>query len=67
MFDLWILVKLAFLFAILLYLVFAGVVVRQVYLMTSTVQTGFEFPVRSLAWLHLFFAIGVFILAIVVL
>lgn len=65
--NVWFLAKLAFLFANILYLVFAVVVVRQVYLMTNTVQTGFEFQIRSLAWLHLFIAIGVFLLAIVLL
>jgi len=67
MFDLWILVKLAFLFVIILYLVFAGVVVRQVYLMITTIQTGFDFPIKALSWLHLFLAVGVLLLAIIVL
>lgn len=57
----WSLVKIAFLFAALIYLVFAGVVVRQVYLMTTTLQVGFEMPVRALAWAHLFLAIAVFL------
>lgn len=66
MIDIWFLVKLAFMFAQFLYIVFAIVVVRQVYLMTGTVQTGFEFPIRSLAWIHLFFAIGVFLITFVI-
>ena len=57
----WLLVKIAFLFAGLIYLVFAGVVVRQVYLMTTTLQVGFEMPIRALAWAHLFLAIGAFL------
>lgn len=63
-FSLWFIVKIFFLVAIVVYLIFALVVVRQVYLMTETVKVGFEFPVRVIAWLHLFAAIGVFLIAL---
>lgn len=68
-FDLsvWLIVKVIMLFALLIYLVFASVVVRQVYLMTDTVHTGFEFPLKTLAWAHLFIAIGIFIFALLIL
>lgn len=65
--NIWFIVKLLFLFALAIYLVFASVVVRQVYLMTTTVKVGFEFPVRIIAWLHLFVAIGVFLSALLTL
>lgn len=64
LFNVWFLVKLLFLFALAIYLVFASVVLRQVYLMTETIKVGFEFPVRVIAWLHLFAAIGVFLIAL---
>lgn len=63
----WLGAKILFLLAFLIYMIFAGVVVRQVYLMTNTLQVGFEVPIRSLAWAHLFVAIGVFLLAFVTL
>lgn len=63
--SLWILVKVMFLFAFTIYLVFAGVVVRQIYLMTTTLQVGFETPIRSIAWAHLFLAIGIFLFVLV--
>lgn len=67
MLDLWFIVKLLFLFALLLYVVFATVVVRQVYLMTKTLHTSFDFVVRSFAWLHLFVALAVIIFALFIL
>lgn len=66
-FSIWILVKLLFLVAIFIYMIFATVVVRQVYIMTSTVHVGFEVPLRLIAWLHLFLVAGVLLLALVVL
>jgi len=62
--NIWFIVKLLFLFALAIYLIFASVVVRQVYLMTETVKVGFEFPVRIIAWVYLFGAISVFLIAL---
>lgn len=53
MIDLWILGKLFALLAFVIYVIFAGVVLRQVYLMTKTVSVGFELPLRTVAWAHL--------------
>lgn len=50
-----------------MYLVFSLVLVRQVKLMTDTLQLGFEGTVRALAWAHLAFAILVFLSAIIIL
>ena len=49
--------------AVGVYVVFATVVVRQVYLMTQTLRVGFETPIRMIAWLHLFFALIVLLLS----
>lgn len=65
--NIWFFVKLLFLFAIGIYLVFASVVVRQVYLMTSTIRMSFEFVAKMLVWLHLFLAIAVFLIALIIL
>ncbi|MBI2007361.1 MAG: hypothetical protein HYS83_01535 [Candidatus Blackburnbacteria bacterium] len=62
--PIWFFAKIVFLFAVLVYLFFAAVVVRQVYLMTRTLQVGFETALRIVAWLHLFLVIGVFLLAL---
>lgn len=67
MLSIWFLVKIGFLVLILFYLVFAVVVVKQIYLMTATFKTGFEFPLRSIAWAHLLVATGIFIVSLVIL
>lgn len=66
-FDVWSLVKLFFLFGILIYIVFALVVVRQVSLMTSTVEAPLSASLRVLSWAHLAFAVFVFLLSLVIL
>lgn len=61
------LTKLFFLIAFFVYVFFAGVVVRQVYLMTGTLEVGFETQIRLIAWIHFFVAVGVLLFALVVL
>ena len=65
--SIWQVVKIFILFGLGLYLVFSFVVVRQVYIMTTTLDLGFEDWVKTLAFAHLFFAIGVFVLALIIL
>lgn len=60
-------IKAFFLFAFLIYVVFAAVAVRQVYLMTSTLEVGFETQLRIISWAHLALAVGVLLFAIVLL
>lgn len=52
---------------LVVYLVFALVVVRQVNQMTDTLEVGFETPIRLAAWLHLIFAICTLLTALMVL
>ncbi len=65
--SVWFIAKIFVVFAILLYVIFALVVVRQVQLMTDTLEVGFESQVRLLSFIHLLFAIAVLIFAIIVL
>jgi hypothetical protein len=46
---------------------FCLVVVRQIKLITSTLSLGFEGPVTTLGYIHLAFAILVFLAALVIL
>lgn len=62
--TIWVVAKLFFLFALVIYMIFATVVVKQIYQMIQTVQMGFEFPVKMLGWIHLFIAIAVFLFAL---
>jgi len=52
---------------LLIYLVFALVVVRQTNQMTETLEVGFETPIKILAWTHLFVALATFAAAFVLL
>lgn len=63
--DIWILVRYMFLFGLVIYIVFALVIVRQVGLMTKTLSVGFELPIKFLAFTHLIASIALFVLAFV--
>ena len=62
-----VLVQIIFLVGLLIYLAFAIIVVRQVMLMTRTLNTSFETPVKIVAWVHLGVVLVVFLLALVIL
>jgi hypothetical protein len=66
-FNIWFLVKALALVLTAMYLVFAFVIIRQVRLMTNTLHLGFENSVKALYFLHLAFAVLVFLTAIVIL
>ncbi|KKS96237.1 MAG: hypothetical protein UV71_C0001G0111 [Microgenomates group bacterium GW2011_GWC1_43_13] len=66
-FDIWILIKALALIILGMYLVFAFVITRQVKLMTSTLRLGFDGPAKILSYLHLVFAVLVFLAALVIL
>ena len=65
--DVWFLVKLAYLLAILLYVGFAAVMIKQVSLMTRALDGSLNLPLRTLAWVHLGIAVGVLVMAVIVL
>jgi hypothetical protein len=60
-------IKLCILVFLVLYIIFAIVVVRQVKLMTRTLEVGLEVPIRFVAYVHLGFSVFVFILSIFIL
>lgn len=66
-FNIWILIKALALVMLGMYLVFSLVVVRQVKMMTDTLQLGFESPAKFLAYIHLAFAVFVFLSALIIL
>ena len=65
--SIWLVVKVAALILLGMYLVFALIVVRQVKLMTDTLSLGFEGPIILLSYIHLAFAVLVFLAALVML
>lgn len=66
-FNTWILIKALALVLLGMYLVFAFVVTRQVKVMTDTLQLGFEATAKMLSYLHLAFAVLVFLSALIIL
>jgi len=63
----WTIVKIAALFGLLIYIAFAIIVVRQVTLMTNTLDLGHEGTIKILSKAHLLFSILVFFFALVIL
>lgn len=63
----WFLAKIGIIILLGMYSIFALIVVRQVKLMTDTLQLGFENTIRSLAYAHLIFAVLVLLSAIIIL
>ena len=60
-------IKIAVAIGFLLYIAFAVVVVRQVNLMTATLELGHERVIKYLSLIHLVFAIASFVLTLVIL
>lgn len=58
-FDFLIIIKIFVLAFLVLYVIFALVIVRQVKLMVDTLDVGFETPVRIASLIHLALAISV--------
>jgi hypothetical protein len=63
----WIIVKIAILILLGLYLMFCLIVTRQVKLITSTISSGFELSITMFGYIHLAFAVFVFLAALVIL
>lgn len=65
--SIWLIAKVLVLIALAIYGIFAFVVLRQIQLMTNTLEVGFEAPVRMLGISHLVFSLIIFVLALIIL
>lgn len=65
--NVWLVAKIFVMVGFSIYLIFAFVVVRQIQLMTQTLEIGYENIIRLLGYAHLLFAIAVFLLAFLIL
>lgn len=63
----WPVLKVLFMIGLLVYIAFAVVMIRQVNLMTRTLELGHENFIKNLSIGHLVFAIGIFLLALIIL
>lgn len=62
--SVWFIVKIFFLVALAVYVVFAAVVIKQISLMTKTVKVGFAGPLKAFGYAHLAAAVAVFLIAL---
>lgn len=62
--HIWDVAKLLVIFGLLLYIGFAIVVIRQVNLMSQTLNGAFDLSIKTAAWIHFLLAVAVFLLAI---
>ena len=65
--QIWGIAKLIVSLALLLYIIFALIIVRQVGLMAKTLIVPIDLLIKIVAWIHLSLAILVFLLALIVL
>ena len=64
--SLWFFLKVGSIIGLMIYVIFAFVVMKQVNLMTETLEIDFERPIKTVATLHFIFAIFVLIFALFV-
>ena len=65
--DIWTVLKWPFLLLFLFYLAFAFIVVRQVGLMSRTLNGVLDTQLKLIAWLHLLVSLFVFALTLIIL
>lgn len=65
--SVWGVAKIIVIIALLIYLIFAFVMIKQVSLMTRVVSAEWDFTIRVVTWVHFFFALFIMILSIVIL
>ncbi|OGD53449.1 hypothetical protein A3J78_00180 [Candidatus Beckwithbacteria bacterium RBG_13_35_6] len=65
--EIWSVVKVLFLLALGLYLLFALMIIKEVDLMSKTIKGVFNLPLKLIAFLHFCLSVAVFILAFVIL
>jgi hypothetical protein len=65
--SIWFVLKIVAITLLSMYLIFALVVVRQVKMMTDTLQLGYEGLAKMFSYSHLIFAVLVLLFAIIIL
>jgi hypothetical protein len=66
-FSVWPIIKIFIVIFLVIYTIFAFVIIRQIQLMTNTVQVGFEKQLKFLGFAHFLFAIAVLIFSLIIL
>ncbi len=66
-FTIWVVIKILIIIFLAIYVIFSLVLIRQVQLMTKTLEIGFEKQLQFLSLVHLLFALGVLAFAVIIL
>ncbi len=66
-FTVWSVIKILVLIFLCLYIAFSLVLIKQVQMMTTTLEIGFEKELKLLSIIHFLFAIAVLIFSILIL
>ncbi len=65
--SVWLAIKIFVLLFLGMYIIFALVVIRQIALMSGTLDMGLNLPIRFIGWGHFLFAVGIFVIALIIL
>jgi hypothetical protein len=65
--TLLIVAKIGIILFLIIYVVFSVIIIKQVRMMTETLNLGFEAQIKSVVFLHFVFSLGVLLLAIFIL
>ena len=65
--TIWSVAKIFVIIALVIYAIFAGVVLKQIKMMTDTIEVGFETPILFIGLAHFLFAVGVLVFALIIL
>ena len=65
--SVWSILRIFVLIFLGIYIIFSFVVIRQVQLMTQTLEIGFENQLKFLSFMHFLFAVAVFVFALIIL
>lgn len=63
--PLLLIIKIGIILFLLLYVIFAGVVIRQVRVMTETINVGFDKPLKLVAFFHFIFSLVVLFMSLI--
>lgn len=63
----WSIIKIFILIFLGIYVVFSLVIIKQISLMATTIEIGFEKQLKLLGYLHFLFAVGVLIFGFIIL
>lgn len=66
-FTVWSILKILIIIFLAIYIVFSLVLIKQVSMMTTTLEIGFEKQLKFLSYIHALFAIAVFVFGILIL